>query len=139
MCDKVHRAGIAASAKTQLDWNCACKAKAGILQKGTVWSNTVSMLFEAWYEMYKKPYFQELANVGVRVLYQVISASKCEQNWSAHLHNHLKIRNRLELATTERSVDVYSNSKIVAATRDADEPKMLAWEDEYAQLLCGRK
>ena len=39
-CDKVHwhGAGSAASAKSQLDWSCAYKAKAGILQKETVWA-----------------------------------------------------------------------------------------------------
>ena len=37
-----------------------------------------------------------------------------------------QIRNRLEPATTEKLVYVYSNSKIVAATRDANELKMLA-------------
>ena len=35
-CDKVHGAGSAESAKAQLDWSCAYKAKADILQNGTV-------------------------------------------------------------------------------------------------------
>ena len=35
--------------------------------------------------------------------------------------------NRLEPATTEKLVYVYSNSKMVAATCDANELKMLAW------------
>ena len=65
---------------------------------------------------------------------QVI-ASSCEQNWSAHWHIHTKIRNRLEparAATTEKLVYVYSNSKMVAATRDADELKVFAWDIEDA-------
>ena len=74
----------------------------------------------------------ELAIVGMRVLSQVISASSCERNWSAHGHIHSKIRNRLEPATTEKLVYVYSNSKMVAATRDADELKMFAWDIEDA-------
>ena len=39
MCDKVHGTGSAKSAKAQLDWSCAYKAKAGILQSETVWAN----------------------------------------------------------------------------------------------------
>ena len=62
---------------------------------------------------------------------QVI-ASSCEQNWSAHWHIHTKIRNRLEPATTEKLVYVYSNSKMVAATRDADELKVFDWDIEDA-------
>ena len=49
MCDKVHGAGSAASAKSQLVWSCACKAKAGILQKETVWAKAAKRLFKAWY------------------------------------------------------------------------------------------
>ena len=41
LCHKVHQAGSAALAQAQLDWNCAYKAKAGILQKDTVWTTTV--------------------------------------------------------------------------------------------------
>ena len=81
---------------------------------------------------YVKPWHPELAIVGMRVLSQVISASSCERNWSAHGHIHSKIRNRLEPATTEKLVYVYSNSKMVAATRDADELKMFAWDIEDA-------
>ena len=53
--------------------------------------------------------------------------SSCEPNQSAHGHIHSKIRNRLEPATTEKLVHVYSNSKMVAATCYANELKMLAW------------
>jgi hypothetical protein len=130
MCDKVHGAGSAASAKAQLDWSCAYKAKAGILQTETVWANAAKMPPEAWYELYVKPWWPELTLVGMRVLSQVISASSCERNWSAHGHIHSKIRNRLDPATNEKLVYVYSNSKIVAATRDADELKMFAWDNE---------
>ena len=51
---------------------------------------------------------------------QVISASSCECNWSAHWHIHTKICNRLDPATTEKLVYIYSNSKLVTSTRDAD-------------------
>ena len=72
-----------------------------------------------------------MAMVGMRVLSQVIYASSCERNWSAHGHIHSKIRNRLDPATSERLVYyVYSNSKMAAATRDADELKMFAWDNE---------
>ena len=80
--------------------------------------------------VYEKPWWPELAMVGMRVLSQVISASSCERNWSAHGHIHTKIRNRLDPATTEKLVYVYSNSKLVTATRDADKLKMFAWDNE---------
>ena len=47
MCDKVHGAGSAASAKAQLVWIIAYKVKAGILEKGIVWANTAKMQLEA--------------------------------------------------------------------------------------------
>lgn len=84
----------------------------------------------AWYEMKVKPLLPGLARVGMRVLSQVISASSCERNWSAHGHIHTKIRNRLDPATTEKLVYVYSNSKMVAGTRDTDELKTFAWDNE---------
>ena len=87
---------------------------------------------EAWYGIYVKPWHPESAMVGMHVLSHVISASSCERSWSAHGHIHSKIRNRLEPATTDKLVYVYSNSKMVAATRDADELKMVAWDNEDA-------
>ena len=56
---------------------------------------------EAWYEIYVNPWNQELAKVGMRVLSQVSSASSCERNWSAPWHLHIKIRKRLDPATTK--------------------------------------
>ena len=47
---------------------------------------------------------------------QVISASLCECNWSAHWHIHTKICNRLDPATTEKLVYLYTNSTLVAST-----------------------
>ena len=70
MCNKVHGAGSAASAKVY---------NAGILQNETVWANAAKMPPEAWYEMYVKPWHPELAMVGMRVLSQVISASSCAE------------------------------------------------------------
>ena len=73
MCDnlKVHGAllqalpGSAASltAKSQLDWSCAYKATAGILQKETVWAKAAKRPFEASYQMYVKPWHPEWAMV----------------------------------------------------------------------------
>ena len=71
-----------------------------------------------------KPWHPELAMVDMRVLFQVNSASSYEQYWSAHRHIHSKIRNRLEPASTEKLVYVYSNSKMVAATSVADKLKI---------------
>ena len=92
-----------------------------------MWAKAAKRQFEAWYEMYVKPWHPELAMMEMRVLSQDISASSCERNLSAHWHIHLKIRNRLEHATTEKLIYFHSNSKMVAATRDANELKMLAW------------
>ena len=125
-----------------MDWE-----KAGILQNETVWANAGKMPPEAWYEIYVKPWHPELARlaarVGMRVLSQVILASSCERNWSAHGHTHTKIQSRLDPATaqrvdrpagrqllTEKLVYVYSNSKLVASTRDADKLKMFALDNE---------
>ena len=80
-----------------------------------------------------RPWHPELAKVGMRVLSQVISASSCERNWSAdsaHGHIHTMIRNRLDPATTEKLVYVYSNSKMVAGTRDTDKIKTFDWYNE---------
>ena len=51
----------------------------------------------------------------MRVLSQVISASSCGNNWSAHWHIHTKIRHRLDPETTEKLVYVYSNSELVTS------------------------
>ena len=68
--------------------------------------------------------------VGMRILSQVISASSCERNWSAHGHINTKICNKLGPETTEKLVYVYSNSKMAATVRDTDELKMSAWDNE---------
>ena len=80
--------------------------------------------------MYVKPWHPESAMVGMRVLSQVISASSCERNWSAHGHIQTKIRNQLSPETTEKLVYVCPNGKMAATVRDADELKMLAWDNE---------
>ena len=85
---------------------------------------------ESWYEMYVKPWNPELAEVGMRVLAQVISASSCERNWSAHGHIHSKLRNSLAPETTEKLVYVYSNGKMAANTWDSEALKMFAWDNE---------
>ena len=71
--------------------------------------------------MYVKPWHPELAMVGMRVLSQVISASSCERNWSDQRHIQTKIRNKLSPETTEKLVYVYSNSKMAATVRYANE------------------
>jgi hypothetical protein len=128
MCDRVHGQGTAASAKAQKDWHCAYKARTGILAKESTWTNAADMPPEAWYECYVKPWHPELAQVGMRVLSQVISASSCERNWSAHGHIHSKVRNKLAPETTEKLVFVYSNRKLVTKIQDKDELKMFAWD-----------
>ena len=86
--------------------------------------------------MYVKPWHPELALGGDACSLLSHFCSSCKRNWSAHWHIHSKIRNRLEpaskAATTEKLVYVYSNSKMVAATRDVDELKMFAWDNEDA-------
>jgi hypothetical protein len=66
----------------------------------------------------------------MRVLSRVISTSSFAQNRSAHGHIQTKIRNKLSPATTEKLVHVYSNRKMAATVRDADELKMFAWDNE---------
>ena len=65
----------AASKSDQLDWSCASKAKAGVLQNETVWANAAKMPPEALYEMYVKQWHPALAMVGMRVLSQLESFS----------------------------------------------------------------
>jgi hypothetical protein len=131
MCDKIHGEGSAESAKAQLDWKCFYKAKKGTMfSRETTWTNAARMGPEEWYEMCVMPFHPELALVGIRVLSQVISASSCERNWSAHGHIHSEVRSMLAPATTEKLVYVYSNRKAVAAAARDDELKMFTWDNE---------
>ena len=59
------------------------------------------------------------------------------RNWSAHWHIHTKISNRLDPATvtTEKLVYVYSISKLVASTCNADQLKKFAWDNEDVEIL----
>ena len=110
---------------------CFYKAKKGpMFSRETTWANAAKMGPEEWYKMYVKPFHPELALVGMRVLSQVISASSCERNWSAHGHIHTEVRNRLAPATTEKLVYIYCNKKaVMAAVRD-DELRMFTWDNE---------
>ena len=49
------------------------------------------------------------------------------------------VRAKLVCSRVTALAYIYSNSKMVAATRDADELKMLAWDHEDAQRQCDRK
>ena len=80
--------------------------------------------------MYVKPWHPEFAMVGMWVLSQDITASLCEQNWSAHGQIQTKILTKLSPETTEKLVYVYLNSKMAAAVDDAYELKMFAWDNE---------
>jgi hypothetical protein len=107
----------------QLDWQCFYKAQKGpIFSKETTWTNADMMGPEEWYELYVRLFYPELALVAMRVLAQVISASSCERNWSAHGHIHSEVRNRLAPATTEKLVyiQVYSNRKAALWRRAED-------------------
>ena len=100
----------------------------------TVWAKAANRLFEAWCKMYVKPWHPELAMVEMCVLSQYISASSCGRNWSAHWHISSKLRNRLEQATTEKLIYVYSNSKMVSVTCNANELKMPAWAVHHMKM-----
>jgi hypothetical protein len=128
MCDRVHGQGSDASAKAQKDWHCAYKERTGVLRNESTWKNAAEMPPEKWYHSYVKPWHPELAQVGMRVLSQVISASSCERNWSAHGHIHSRVRNQLAPETTEKLVYVYANRKLVSKMEDKDELKMFAWD-----------
>ena len=113
-----------------------------ILQNETVWANAAKMPPEAWYEMYVKPWHPELAMVGMRVLSQVISASSCERNWSAHGHIQTKIRNKLSPETTEKLVYVYSNSKMQARRHRGQLPPFASSSANirmYSGYYCSQK
>jgi hypothetical protein len=85
MCYKIHGEGSPGSAKAQLDWQWFYKVKKGpMFSRDTTWTNAAKMGPEEWYETYVRPFHPELALVGMLVLAQVISASSCERNWSAH-------------------------------------------------------
>ena len=106
-----------------------------------MWANAAKMPPEVWYEMYVKPWHPELAMVGMRVLFQVISASACERNlnWSAHTGRHINTKIRSKLSP-ETIVYVYSNSKIATTVRNADELKRFSCDNEDAlpgPHLCG--
>ena len=108
-----------------------------ILQNETVWANAAKMTPEAWYEMYVKPWHPELAMVGMRVLSQVISASSCERNWSAHGHIQTKIRNKLSPETTEKLVYVYSNSKMQARRHRGQLPPFCKLVGKHQDVFPG--
>jgi hypothetical protein len=118
------------------DWHCAYKARTGILQRESTWTNAADMPPEEWYECYVKHWHPELAQVGVRVLSQVISASSCERNWSAHGHIHSKVCSKLLPDTTEKLVYVYSNRKSVSKMEDTDELKMFALDKVNEDILA---
>ena len=65
--DKVYGAGSTALDKSQLDWSCAYKAKAGILQKETASAKAAKRPYGAWYDKYVKPWHLERATVEMRV------------------------------------------------------------------------
>ena len=90
--------------KAQKDWHCAYKERTGFLQLDSTSENARTMSPEKWYDMYIKPNHPELAEVAMRVLSQVLSASSCERNWSSHGHIHSKVRNRLAFSSLEKLV-----------------------------------
>jgi hypothetical protein len=128
MCDRVHGQGTAASAMRRRIGIVCTKARTGILQGESTWTNAADMPPEEWYECYVKPWHPVLAQVGMCVLSQVISASSCERNWSGHWHIHSKVCNKLLPKTTEKLVYVYSNRKLASKMEDTDKLKMFAWD-----------
>ena len=101
-----------------------------MFSRDTTWANAAKTGPDEWYEMYVMSYHPELALLGMQVLSQVISASSCERNWSAHGHMHTEVRNRLAPATSEKLVYIYSNRKAVAAASRSDELEMYTWVNE---------
>ena len=110
------------------------KGKTGIFLNKTVWTNAVTMPSEQWYEIYVKPWHPEFAEVGMRVLLQVVSASSCERNWSAHWHIHSKVSNKLNPAAIEKLVYVYANSTIKSETLVDGNLKMFVWDDKETDV-----
>ena len=102
-----------------------------MFSRETVWTNAAKMGPEEWYEiMYVSLFHPELAMVSMQVLSQVICASSCERNWSAHGHIHSEVRNRLAPTRTEKLVYIYFNWKAAAAAAQHDELKIYTWDNE---------
>ncbi len=92
-------------------------------QSNSTSENARTMSPEKWYDMYIKPTHPELAEVAMRVLSQVLSASSCERNWSSHGHIHSKVRNRLASSSLEKLV----YSFIATLEQITHEPALPRW------------
>ena len=68
-----------------------------------------------------------IAPIAKRILAQTVSSSSCERNWSSYSFVHNKSRNKLKPQRAADLVYVYSNSKVVAASKEHDEKK---WYEE---------
>ena len=66
----------------------------------------------------------------MRVLAQVVSASSCERNWSAHGHIHSKVRNKLAPANIENLIYVYANSNFVFEPHSSGNLNFFACDDK---------
>ena len=108
-----------------------------ILQNETVRANAAKMPPEAWYEMCVKPWHPELAMEGMCVLSQVLSASSCERNSSAHEHIQTKSRNKLSPETTEKLVYVYSSSKMQARRQRGQSPPICKLVGKHRDVFPG--
>ena len=85
-----------------------------------------------------KPWHPALAMVGILVLSQVISASSCERNWSAHGHIQTNIRNKVNPETTEKLVFVYSDNKMQARRHRGQLPPFCKLVGKHKDVFRGR-
>ena len=71
-----------------------------------------------------------IAPIAKRILAQSVSSSSCERNWSSYSFVHNKSRNKLNTKRAADLVYVYTNSKVVAASKENDEKK---WYEENVE------
>ena len=63
------------------------------------------------------------APIAKRILAQSVSSFACERNWSSCSYVHNKSRNKLATSRATDLVYVYTNSKVVATSKNKDEKK----------------
>jgi hypothetical protein len=73
-----------------------------------------------------------IAPLAKRILAQPVSSSSCERNWSSYSFVHNKSRNKLKPERAADLVYVYTNSKVINASKEKDEKK---WYDDNVDTL----
>ena len=78
-----------------------------------------------------------IAPIAKRILAQPMSSSTCERNWSSYSYVHNKSRNKLATTRVADLVYVYTNSKVVGASKNKDEKKWYRDNVDYESSNAG--